>query len=228
LPESKHRKKEKSSRRSSSRNSSAQGGGESVVRTRHKPKRQWGRILAYVAASIVAVAVIGSFILSGVVGSIGGSNTTGTGEEVGERVTLLPAQHIPRGDDYTDYNSVPPTSGPHWATGWARCGLYNDELPDAQVVHNMEHGQVIISHNLKDPAEIERLKDVARSLPSYRNWLILRPYSKIQDNEVAIASWGWMDRFTGIDEQRIRDFYEAHMNAASPVTGESIPCTTGG
>jgi hypothetical protein len=228
LPESKHRKKEKSSRRSSTRNIGAQGAGESASRTRHKPKRQWGRILAYIAASIVALAVIGSFILSGVVGSIGTNNDQGTGEEVGQRIALLPAQHIPRGDDYTDYNSVPPTSGPHWATGWARCGLYNDELPDAQVVHNMEHGQVIISHNLKDPAEIERLKEIARNLSGYRNWLILRPYSQLQENEVAIASWGWMDKFIGIDEQRIRAFYDAHMNAASSMTGESIPCTTGG
>lgn|GEM_PF-734497 len=228
MPESKHRTKDRSSRRSSSRhNSGSQGNGEAAARTRHKPKKPWARWLTYSAALIIAVAVIGSFILSGIVGSLGsGNNDTGSGEEVGQRISLLQARHIPRGDDYTEYNSIPPTSGPHWATGWARCGLYNDELPDAQIVHNMEHGQVIISHNLKDPAEVDRLKEIAGNLPSRRNWLILRPYSKLQENEIAITSWGWLDKFVGIDEERIRKFYDAHMNDASSVTGESIPCTT--
>jgi len=85
----------------------------------------------------------------------------GTGAAVGEQIALLANIHIPEGDSFDRYNSSPPTSGSHWATGWARCGIYDDEgeVPDERIVHNMEHGQVIISYNLTDDAEVERLKD---------------------------------------------------------------------
>ena len=140
--------------------------------------------------------------------------TSGSGAAVGEQIALLAGTHIPEGDPYDRYNSSPPTSGPHWATGWARCGIYDDEdqAPDERVVHNMEHGQVIISYNLTDDAEIERLKDIARDLPSRRNWMIMRSYSGITEGEVAITSWGWLDRFDGVQEDRIREFYDAHVN----------------
>ena len=149
-------------------------------------------------------------------------------DEVGQRIALLDSFHINRGGAYLQYNSVPPTSGPHWGathdnprdTGWARCGIYDEELPDEQILHNLEHGQAIISHNLTDQAEIDRLEDIARDLPDRRNWLIVRPYSKINEGEVAVTSWGWLDRFQGVDEDRIRAFYDAHVNKAP----ESVSC----
>jgi len=113
-----------------------------------------------------------------------------------------------------------------WGTGWARSGIYDDEdeVPDARIVHNLEHGQVIISYNLNDEAEIERLKDIARDLPSRRSWMIMRPYSGIAPGEVAITSWGWLDRFDGVQEDRIREFYDAHVNNGP----ESISSLQGG
>jgi len=146
----------------------------------------------------------------------------GSGAVVGEQITLQEGTHIPEGDPYGGYNSIPPTSGPHWATGWASCGIYDDghEVPDQRIVHNMEHGQVIISHNLTDDAEIERLKDISRNLPSRRDWMIMRPYSEITEGEVAVTSWGWLDRFDGVQEERIREFYDAHRDNGP----ESLSC----
>ena len=149
---------------------------------------------------------------------------------MGQRIAVLRGIHINRGETSTRYNSVPPTSGPHWgATNdnpqdrpWARCGIYDEDLPDEQVLHNMEHGQVIISYNLTDEAEIERLKDIARDLPGRRNWIIMRSYSQIAEGEVAITSWGWLDKFVGVDEERIRAFYDAHVNKAP--APESVSC----
>ena len=145
---------------------------------------------------------------------------------MGQRVALLPRTHIPVEDTFNGYNSVPPTSGPHWESNWASCGIFDDEneVPDERITHNMEHGQVIISYNLQDEQEIDRLKEIARDLPSRRNWMIMRPYSRIPDGEVAVTSWGWIDRFEGVDESGIRDFYDAHLNNGP----ESISCLTGG
>ena len=171
--------------------------------------------------------IIASFALTAIPqgGSGGGSGTQGgSGEEVGKKIGELPATHIPEGDAYTRYNSEPPSSGPHWETNWARCGIYDneDEVPDSRIVHNLEHGQIVISYNLTDEAEIDRLEQIARGLPSDRRWLIMRPYSQIAEGEVAITSWGWLDKFVGVDEERITAFYEAHFNQGR----ESVTCLT--
>ena len=135
----------------------------------------------------------------------------------------MAAVHIPVGVSFTGYNSTPPTSGPHWASNWAPCGIYDQEkeVPDPRIVHNLEHGQIVISHNLKDEAELQRLKEVALDLADHESWLIVRPYSKIEVGEVAITSWSWIGRFQGVDEERIRSFYIAHVNNSGV---ESIPC----
>ncbi len=230
MPESSRRDRSKRSRHSPNRvrGSSGQGqdSGASIPRIRPrtwKRIRRWG---FYGAAFTVAVLVIGSFVAQGFIGTGGGGGTSGTGAAVGEQIALLPAIHIPQGDPFDRYNSSPPTSGSHWATGWARCGIYDneDDVLDERIVHNMEHGQVIISYNLTDEVEIERLINIAKDLPSRRSWLIMRPYSGITPGEVAITSWGWLDRFDGVQEDRIREFYDAHVNNGL----ESVSCLQGG
>ena len=43
------------------------------------------------------------------------------------------------------YNSNPPTSGPHYQ-GPAAVGFYDKTLPDEQLIHNLEHGDVWVSY----------------------------------------------------------------------------------
>src|SRR3990172_3707011 len=44
------------------------------------------------------------------------------------------------------YNSNPPTSGPHFST-WAKKGVYDRVLSDGYLIHSLEHGYVVISHD---------------------------------------------------------------------------------
>ncbi len=67
--------------------------------------------------------------------------------------TPTPRQTIPDlGRDHVadstpvEYNSNPPTSGPH-NTQWERPGIYDRPLNDRKLVHSLEHGYVIISYN---------------------------------------------------------------------------------
>ena len=62
----------------------------------------------------------------------------------------LPGQAVPSlsRDHVTDiagvdYNSNPPTSGPHFAV-WAKPGLYDRLISDGYFIHSMEHGYVVI------------------------------------------------------------------------------------
>ena len=45
-----------------------------------------------------------------------------------------------------DYNSNPPTSGPHYEI-WTQAGVYDAPKDDRNLVHSLEHGYVIISYN---------------------------------------------------------------------------------
>ena len=128
---------------------------------------------------------------------------------------------------------LPPTSGDH-AFSPTGCG-FNERgifLPDETIVHNMEHGNVIMSYNLTDPLEIDQIRDVHNSLAANREWLVTRFYDQIPEGDIAMTAWGILDQFTGIDEDRIREFFNAYRgNRFSNETdrlGRGIPCGSGG
>ena len=127
---------------------------------------------------------------------------------VGSEVSIMAAVgHKPLGETL-QYRTVPPTSGPHWPR-WADCGVYQQGVPDEMVVHNMEHGHVIISHNL-DPEKARTLEDVVRRLVDFDTFGVLRPYPEIGPGMVAMTAWGFIDQMPGVHAQRISSFYAAH------------------
>ena len=65
-----------------------------------------------------------------------------------------PARHIPIGSTYRHYDSSPPTSGPHWPI-FADPGFYTVELPPEELVHNLEHGQIVVWYDPDVPSEIQ-------------------------------------------------------------------------
>ena len=131
-----------------------------------------------------------------------------TAAGAGERVPVMAsAAHRPEGESI-DYGAVPPTSGLHWSR-WADCGVHDEEVPDERVVHNMEHGHVIISYNL-DPELAPVIEQLARRLEGFASFGVMRPYSKIEPGTVAMTAWGFIDRVEGVDPGRIAAFYDEH------------------
>ncbi len=57
--------------------------------------------------------------------------------------------HVSGGTD-VDYDTVPPTSGPHYGD-WVPPGFYDQEQSYEELVHNLEHGHVVVYY---DPAEL--------------------------------------------------------------------------
>lgn len=126
----------------------------------------------------------------------------------GERVPVMAsAAHRPEGESI-DYGAVPPTSGLHWSR-WADCGVHDEEVPDERVVHNMEHGHVIISYNL-DPDLSPVMGQLSRHLEGFDSFGVIRPYSKIEPGTVAMTAWGFTARVKGVDLGPIAAFYEEH------------------
>src|SRR3989344_5933273 len=80
----------------------------------------------------------------------------------GESVPIQPAEHINPGDPLPGlYLTNPPVSGWHYAQT-AEWGIYDKELVDQNVIHNLEHGGIWISYRPDAPPElIAQLKEVA-------------------------------------------------------------------
>ena len=164
---------------------------------------------------------------------------------VSEDTLIGPGRVLPAGSEdarhnlleWPEYSTSPPTSGPHLSFTWP-CGFYNVDytdpvteqvgVPDRRIVHNLEHGHVVMSYNLPDQEDVERLQQVHLGLSDHGLWLISRPYDKIEEGTVAMTAWGVLDVFDGVNEQRIEAFYDAYksnrFSGETQSAGRGIPC----
>lgn len=131
------------------------------------------------------------------------------GPDYSQGISVLGIGHIADDATYTSYNSNPPTSGPHYANP-ASARFYDKELPDEQLVHNLEHGNIWIAYKPDLPGNIiDILKDFSGGN------VVVTPRSK-NDADIALAAWGRLDKFSieasGINKQRIKDFISRYQN----------------
>jgi hypothetical protein len=86
------------------------------------------------------------FVVLAVVGFIVWQSTR---PRPGEDIPVMQASHIQTDSDPGQYNSDPPTSGPHYPQP-LNAGFYdtnNYKYPAGYLVHNLEHGYVIFWYN---------------------------------------------------------------------------------
>ncbi|MBD1913993.1 MULTISPECIES: DUF3105 domain-containing protein [unclassified Leptolyngbya] len=128
----------------------------------------------------------------------------------GDEIPLLEASHIPP-EERATYNSNPPTSGAHY-TVEAIWGIHNQAPADEQLVHNLEHGGIVISYN---PAQVgwwtlRRLRGQIRNLSQVNPRLVLTPREDL-DAAIALTSWGYLEKLDSYDPDAIEAFYDAHI-----------------
>ncbi len=185
----------------------------------------------YLLASIViAVLVIASFAFASFSGgpSSPGSEGVTPGissayvDGVGTKVEELPTRYHLDGENI-EYNSVPATSGDHWEVPQP-CGFYETEIPDEIAVHNLEHSNIVISHNLQSQEEVGSLRDAFDDLGAEaQTFGVARRYSKIAPGQVALSAWGVYDVMQGVDKDRIERFFEHYLGTLGPEG--AIPCS---
>ena len=127
--------------------------------------------------------MIAGFAVGGLAG-IGGGGTQGSAEGYVEGLGLqhnvmLTKNHLPESQT-VEYNTVPGTSGDHWAR-WSECGFFEEELPDERVVHNLEHGNIVVSYNFTDSARIDELRDVFDDIGLSNVHGVARAYRQIPE-----------------------------------------------
>ena len=134
---------------------------------------------------------------------------------IGEAMpVLVNINHVPEGQR-VEYQDAPPSSGQHWPTP-ARCGFYRESLPDERVVHNMEHGNVVVSYNFTNPAQTTELREALDDLFMFEEWGVARPYDRIPDGQVALTAWGRVHTMTGVNPEEINLFFKAFAGILGP------------
>ena len=182
---------------------------EAAIRKRRQ-QNMWVAI-----GGVVIVALIGVAIYMGYRNSL---------PVVGE--TTFPTQgnlHIPLGTvSSTEYNSTPPTTGPHYENivSW---GVHTDNVRYEHLLHNLEDAGVVIYYQCEDScpevvAELETIIDpflangrhvvLARNDP---NWVENgQQMHKDMGARIALAAWRKLLLMDEVDAETIRTFIEKY------------------
>ena len=130
-------------------------------------------------------------------------------------VPLMETYHLSVGELPPQYNSNPPTSGPH-DSRWEDVGVHLETLNDVNLVHNLEHGHIWISYrNESDTEAIDMLKEVADQFPRY----VIITHRPQNDTRIAAASWGRSLALDDLDQKALEQFAVRYLDHAP----ESIP-----
>jgi hypothetical protein len=140
----------------------------------------------------------------------------------GGRCAVVVAQHPDEGHDHiactspADYLTVPPSSGNHYPV-WPAYGIYDQPIRWGHLVHNMEHGAVVIVYNCPDGCDddLARAKafvngnhpDPAQCSPAR---LSLVPDPTL-DVKWAAAAWTWTLRADCFEEAAFGQFVTDHL-----------------
>ena len=72
----------------------------------------------------------------------------------------LGRDHVPYEQvENTQYNSDPPTSGPHVVT-WVKPGVYDKPAHKGELIHSLEHGYIVINYNCNVQSTSSLIKKV--------------------------------------------------------------------
>jgi hypothetical protein len=127
----------------------------------------------------------------------------------GQEVPIMDSPHVsPATLETVRYNSVPPTSGPHYAFTVAP-GIYSEPLSPGLTVHAMEHGHIVVQYAPDTPKPTVRLLE--HLAKRYAADIVLAPYPGL-DHGIALTAWGRIDIMTRYDEHRASDFVERLRN----------------
>jgi hypothetical protein len=125
--------------------------------------------------------------------------------------------HLREGDPAPTYNSSPATSGPHAPSSTA-CGIYTEEIPDVVLVHNLEHGTVVVQYlPVVSDADLVEIREFAREKGTH---ILVAPRADLT-HPVVVTGWTRMLRLAEADLAAIDAFYDRFARRGPEV---GVPC----
>jgi hypothetical protein len=182
---------------------------------RQAPSRQ--RSLPWFTLLVVGVVLVFGYLAARQLGVFTVAPTQSIQPSVGQQVSAMEPKHILPTESFNAYNTNPPNSGPHWNAagigpiGW---GVYTTQQRNEGVVHNLEHGGILIAYDPSvGPDVVDKLKAIRSNWPrdKYNEVkIIIEPYAGM-DAKIALTAWGWIDKMDIFDQARIQGFILAHI-----------------
>ncbi len=155
-----------------------------------------------------------TFLVVFVSGVLAAAPAAGQGAEPGRLMPNHGQQHVPNGTHVT-YPEYPPTSGPHWPN-WADWGVHGEAVPEEMLVHNLEHGGVVLLYRCGGPcpAVVHELDAIFRALPPSKYGhikVVVSPNDRIR-TRFALLAWTRLDEFDRLDRERVLRFVRAYQD----------------
>lgn len=148
-----------------------------------------------------------------ILGSIGflavkSSNKPPQGERPGTAQADKGRDHIAEGTKMYG-GGIPPTSGPHASpVPWQ---VYNQEVPDLNLIHNLEHGGIVISYRPDlPPDQIAKIKALFAAPYSRKGFspikAVVAPRAA-NESPIIISSWTRNMKLDSYNEEKMVDYY---------------------
>jgi hypothetical protein len=168
------------------------------------------RWIAVAAAGVALLTVLGIIL----------ANRDGTNSEPGQYFPAQSRDHFAVGAAHPAYNSDPPTGGWHYDKPWDP-GFYEQPVADEYLVHNLEHGHIVISYDCSKLADCEGAKAGIRQLVQrYKNWKIVAVPRKNADAAIALTAWSRLEKLNGYDDAKMTAFIHAYRDQGPEKTAE--------
>jgi hypothetical protein len=130
----------------------------------------------------------------------------------------LGTQHLALGEATPNYNSNPPTSGPHADTP-AACGVYRQPVPDVNSLHSMEHGAIVVHYDPElSQEQVIDLEEIGRDVGGE---IIVTPRPD-NPSAVVLTAWTKLLALDEVDGDVIAAF-ESEFGNRSPEAGAQCP-----
>jgi Protein of unknown function (DUF3105) len=116
--------------------------------------------------------------------------------------------HIGADQQPGNWNSNPPTSGDHLQIPLPP-GVYDNEQDMRALVHNQEHGYVVILYKGIPGDQLEQLRDFVEARDGSK--LVLAPYSGLEQNGVALTAWRNLELLQRVNMDVVQAFVNDYM-----------------
>lgn len=170
--------------------------------------RDWRPLLLAGAGAVALLAIVGASFAFGIVGG-GGSGPGGALRAAGCTFRTLPdqgANHIDSPSETPRYNSDPPTSGTHLSQP-AVWGAYDEPVEKQALIHNLEHGGVVVQYGDKVPeAAVAAINDFYSDDP---RGLIVAALPKL-GGKIALTAWTTLAVCPSYDSNAFDAFLDAY------------------
>ena len=181
---------------------------------RLEAKRRRQRALTWTAVVVVAALVIvGVIVWQGRdSGRVSPQDLAAARQQAGSRGVTEYAEagrdHIEANQQPGNWNSTPPTSGDHLGAPIA-AGVYDSEQDERAIVHNLEHGYVVIQYKGIPEDQVNQLREFVRDRSGSK--LVLAPWSGLQSDGVALTAWQNLETMQRVNLTVVKAFVSDYM-----------------